>query len=55
MHSIQLDSGAAGLQLTGYSLSSNSLATESSQSHSHIATDDQSVSKSWYRATSWGS
>jgi hypothetical protein len=25
-----------------------------SQSQRHIATDDQSVSKSWYRAPSWG-
>jgi hypothetical protein len=24
------------------------------QNHSHIATDDQSVSKSWYRAPFWG-
>jgi hypothetical protein len=30
------------------------LSTQEIQSQSHIATGDQSVSKSWYRAPSWG-
>jgi hypothetical protein len=39
--------------LTFNSLSIILLAESQSQSQSHIATEDQSVSKSWYRAPSW--
>jgi hypothetical protein len=67
MHSIQLTSAAAAIQLTRYSLCSNSLTSNWLNAHyslnsvrcslfspspSHIATDGQSVSKSWCRAPS---